>query len=84
MTNPATPSEAIPYLNSYVQQNSPESLCDAMINLFTSNLEMAKTLVPAYAKFLTGNELDRLSSSFPALSPLFNGYREILGSLQAS
>jgi hypothetical protein len=79
---PSNASEAIPYLNTFAL--NPVSLCDAMIDIFSNRPDMATVLVPTYARYLTSQEFQRLSSQFPAMNPLLNGYHQILGSLQAA
>jgi len=78
---PASASEAIPYLNSFAP--NPVSLCDALIDIFSKRPDMATVLVPTYARYLTHQEYQRLSSQFPAMVHLLSGYQQIFGALQA-
>lgn len=78
MTYPATFSEAIPFLNASIQSSMPGQLVEAMIGLFASNPDFANAIIPTYAKYLKGQDFEILAGRFPALSPLLNGYRQVL------
>ena len=75
MNQPATFSDAITYLNSHAE--APQQLRGAMIEVLTSNLELAPTLIPSYARHLDGSDFDALSGAFPSLVALLNGYRQM-------
>ena len=79
MSQPTTFSEVIPYLNHFIQKETPGQLVEAMIELFKSHPYFAAALIPTYAKYLNPQDFDRLTQSFPGLSPLLNGYRQVLG-----
>lgn len=77
MSTPVGFSDAIPLLNACVQQNLPGQLAETLKALFQSTPELASALIPAYAKYLRAQDFELLSSDFPALSPLLNGYRQV-------
>lgn len=79
MSQPATFSETIPYLNASIQRGAGQ-LLDALINLFNQHPDFAAAIIPAYAKYLNSQDFETLSHLFPALSPLLNGYRQIIES----
>jgi hypothetical protein len=77
MPSPASPTEAISYLNNCLQPQAAAPLCDAMMGLFQNHPDWAPVLVPVYARHLNSHEFQRLSAQFPMLSNLFNVYNRL-------
>lgn len=76
-------SYAVGYLNECALDNDSALIRIALSDVLKVHLNQADFFIPAYARFLSTKDMNKLRKSFPELSEYFKSHEDLLGAINA-
>lgn len=74
---------AVGYLNECAVDNDSSLILVALSDVLKVQISLASFFIPAYARYLSAQDMKKLRCRFPELSEYFNSHEDLLRAIHA-